>query len=159
MTPDRDHSACKRHMKRAAGSVVLGLSALLFGTSVAAVAAHAAPSASTYALVLEALQSGKSVRVVSDLSHCVTRGTGQAGPSIQSGFQITAFIAMPNKGIFFSDVHPTLDATDHPVTEYVRYNLAPDGNVTMTVERLSGGVVTKQDPLVCQVPTGARFIW
>jgi hypothetical protein len=143
-------------MRRAAGSVVLGLSALLCGT---AVAAQAAPPASTYSLVLEALQSGKSVRVVSDLSHCVTRGTGQAGPSIQSGFQIAAFIAMPNKGIFFSDVHPTLDATDHPVTEYVRYNLAPDGNVIMTVERLSGGVVTKQDPLVCPIPNGARFIW
>jgi hypothetical protein len=159
MTPDRVQSVCKRHMKRAADSVVLGLSAMLFGTSMAAVGAQAAPSASTYGLVLEALQSGKPVRVVSDLSHCVTRGTGQAGPPIQSGFQITAFIAMPNKGIFFSDVHPTLDATDHPGTEYVRYNLVPDGNVIMTVARLSGGVVTKQDPLVCQVPTGARFIW
>jgi hypothetical protein len=146
-------------MKHAAGRVVPGLSGAVFAASVAAVPASAAPSASTYALVLEALQSGKSVRVVSDLSHCVTRGTGQAGPPIESGLQITAFIALPNKGIFFSDVHPTLDATDHPVTEYVRYNLAPDGNLTMTVERLNGGVVTKQDPLVCQVPSGARFIW
>jgi VirK protein len=146
-------------MKHAAGRVVPGLSGAVFAAAVAAVPASAAPSASTYALVLEALQSGKSVRVVSDLSHCVTRGTGQAGPPIESGLQITAFIALPNKGIFFSDVHPTLDATDHPVTEYVRYNLAPDGNLTMTVERLNGGVVTKQDPLVCQVPSGARFIW
>lgn len=156
MMPDRVQSACKRHIKRAVGSVVLGLSAVSFGASVAA---QAAPSAATYNPVLEALQSGKSVRIVSDLSHCVTRGTRQPGPPIQSGFLITAFIAVPNKGIFFSDVHPTLDAADHPVTEYVRYNLAPDGNVIMTVERLSGGVVTKQDPLVCQVPTGARFIW
>jgi hypothetical protein len=146
-------------MKHAAGRVVPGLSGTVFAAAVAAVPASAAPSASTYALVLEALQSGKSVRVVSDLSHCVTRGTGRAGPPIESGLQITAFIALPNKGIFFSDVHPTLDATDHPVTEYVRYNLAPDGNLTMTVERLNGGVVTKQDPLVCQVPSGARFIW
>jgi hypothetical protein len=94
---------------------------------------------------------------VTDLSHCVTR-TSQAGPPIQGRLQISAFIAVPRKGLFFSDVHPTLDATDHPVTEYVRYNLAIDGDLTMTTARRSAGTVTKQDPLACKVPPGAKFI-
>jgi hypothetical protein len=171
MTSDLAHSPWNRRVKRwqrSVGSAMLGLLGLLIGFPVAAsppapgaastAPAATAPATSTYQLVLEALESGKTVRLVSDLGHCVTR-TGQAGPPIQAGLQISAFIATPDKGMFFSDVHPTLDATDHPITEYVRYNLAIDGDLIITTARRSSGTVTKQDPLVCKVPTGAKFIW
>lgn len=171
MTSDLANLSWNRRVKRwqrSAASAMLGLSGLLIGFPVAAAPlapgaastapAATVPAASTYQFVLEALESGKPVRLVSDLGHCVTR-TGQAGPPIQAGFQISAFIAIPGKGIFFSDVHPTLDATDHPVTEYVRYNLAIDGDLILTMARRTSDTVTKQDPLVCKVPTGAKFIW
>src|ERR1700692_3343651 len=111
MTSDLAHSPWNRRMKRwqrFVGSAMLGLSGLLVGFPVAAsppapgaastAPTATAPAASTYQLVLEALESGKPVRLVSDLSHCFTR-TGQAAPPIQAGLQISAFIAIPGKGL------------------------------------------------------------
>jgi hypothetical protein len=49
--------------------------------------------------------------------------------------QIRAFMITPAKGLLFSDVHQTLDGADQPVTEYIRYNLAKDGELTLAVTR------------------------
>lgn len=111
-----------------------------------------------YRDVLGALQSGKAVKVLTDLDHCAT-AAGKAGATVQSGLQISAFMVVPDKGIFFSDVHPTLDGAGQPVTEYIRYNLRMDGNLTLAVTRQTAAGTVKQDPLVCPVPAGARFVW
>jgi hypothetical protein len=57
-----------------------------------------------YQDVLGALQSGKTVKVLTDLSHCATTDAGKAASAVQGGLQINAFMVVPDKGIFFSDV-------------------------------------------------------
>jgi hypothetical protein len=113
----------------------------------------------TYQDVLDALQSGKVVKVLTDLERCVAPESGKAGPRIQGGLQINAFIVVPEKGIFFSDLHQTLDVSGQPLTEYIRYNLGMDGNLTLTVTRQTAAGLVKQDPLVCRLTAGARFVW
>jgi VirK protein len=114
---------------------------------------------STYADVLSALQSGKTVTVLTDLIHCENPEAGKAGPALQGGFRIQAFVVVPEKGLLFADVHQTLDPSDQPVTEYIRYNLTPDGQMTLNVRRQTTGGIVKQPPLVCQLAAGAQFVW
>jgi VirK protein len=85
----------------------------------------AATEVSTYADVLSALQSGKAVTVLTDLGRCTDPETGKAGPALQGGLRIQAFLAGVEKGLMFAGVHQTLDPSDQPVTEYIRYNLKP----------------------------------
>jgi hypothetical protein len=119
----------------------------------------AAAEAPSYADVLSALQSGKTVTVLTDLSHCADPETGKAGPALQGGLRIQAFLVVPEKGLVFADVHQTLDPSDQPVTEYIRYNLKPDGQMTLNVRRQTTTGMVKQPPLACQLAAGARFVW
>jgi hypothetical protein len=139
-------------------SIVVGLSCMAVSLGAVRVLAFTESPMPAYRDVLSALQSGKTVKVLTDLDHCAT-AAGKAGSAVQSGLQISAFMVVPDKGIFFSDVHPTLDGTGQPVTEYIRYNLRMDGNLTLAVTRQTTAGVVKQDPLVCPVPAGARFVW
>lgn len=68
-------------------------------------------------------------------------------------------MVVPDKGVFFSDVHQTLDGTGQPVTEYIRYILGMDGRLSLTVTRQTIDGMIKRDPLICQIPAGARFVW
>jgi hypothetical protein len=119
----------------------------------------AAVEASTYADVLSALQSGKTVIVLTDLSHCANPESGKAGPPLQGGFRICAFLILPQKGLAFADVHQTLDTSDQPVTEYIRYDLKSDGQMMLNVRRQTTAGMVKQPPLVCQLAVGVRFAW
>ena len=119
----------------------------------------AAAEASTYADVLSALQTGKAVTVLTELSHCANPESGKAGPALQGGFRIDAFLIVPEKGLVFADVHQTLDLSDQPVTEYIRYNLNTDGKMTLNVRRQTNAGIVKQPPLVCQLAVGVRFAW
>jgi hypothetical protein len=119
----------------------------------------AATEVSTYADVLSALQSGRSVTVLTDLSRCSDPETGKAGPALQGGLRIQAFLVVAEKGLVFADVHQTLDPSDQPVTEYIRYNLKPDGQMTLNVRRQTTAGMVKQPPLVCELSAGVRFVW
>jgi VirK protein len=119
----------------------------------------AAAEASNYADVLSALQSGKAPTVLSDLGHCTNPETGKAGPAVQGGLRIQAFLVLPERGLLFSDVHQTLDPSDQPVTEYIRYNLEPDGQMTLNVTRQATSGMAKEPMLVCQLAVGVRFAW
>ena len=111
----------------------------------------AAAEASNYADVLSALQSGKAPTVLSDLGHCTNPETGKAGPAVQGGLRIQAFMVIPERGLLFADVHQTLDPSDQPVTEYIRYNLKPDGQMTLNVSRQTISGMAKEPVLVCAV--------
>ncbi len=120
----------------------------------------AAAEALNYADVLSALQSGKTTTVLSDLGHCANPETGKAGPAMRVGLRIQAFSVIPEKGLSFADVHQTLDPSDQPVTEYIRYNLKPDGQMTLNVTRQTTAGMAKQQPLlICQLAVGVRFVW
>jgi VirK protein len=119
----------------------------------------AAAEASNYADVLSALQSGKVATVLTDLGHCTNSETGKADPTMQGGLRIQAFLVIPEKGLVFADVHQTLDPSDQPVTEYIRYNLKPDGQMTLNVRRQTTAGMKRQPELVCQLGVGVRFAW
>jgi hypothetical protein len=72
---------------------------------------------------------------------------------------INAFNVVPGKGIYFSDIHQTLDSAGKPVTEYIRYDFGEDNKLTLAVTRLSANGPSREDVLVCMVPAGARFVW
>jgi hypothetical protein len=117
-------------------------------------------SVSRYDQVFAALQTGKPVEVLIDLSRCaVTKGNGR-GPSVQGGLRISNFI-VSSQGISFSDVHQTLDASNHPVTEYIRYRLDREGNVTVRIAKLAAAAdeAVGQGEYACAQPEGVRFLF
>jgi hypothetical protein len=112
-----------------------------------------------YEAVLDALQSGRTVRVLTSPSRCIDDRSGKPGAVALDGLQINAFSIVPNRGIFFFDTQEVLDDAGQPVTQFVRYNLDLDDQLAITVVRKTAAGVTRQDPLICQVPIGARFVW
>jgi hypothetical protein len=122
-------------------------------------AAYAAGSASAFSKVLAALQTADTVKVIVDLQHCHLRDGGANGPPVLGGLVINAFNVVPGKGILFADVHDTLDANGKPVTAYIRYDLAEDDQLALTVTRIPAGGKRTEDAFVCPVPDGARFLW
>jgi VirK protein len=117
------------------------------------------PASSQYREVVNALQTIKPVRLLTDLGQCSNEGAGKHGPSLKGGLSINTFIVLPGRGLFFSDVHQTLDEENQPVTEYVRYNLTTDDRLRVSLTRIVNSAVAKQDIIVCQMPLGARFVW
>ena len=119
----------------------------------------AEPAASQYTDVVNALQTTRPVRLLTDLGQCANEGAGKPGPSLQGGLSINTFVVVPGRGLFFSDVHQTLDEENQPVTEFIRYNLMTDDRLRVSMTRIVNSAVAKQDVIVCQIPLGARFIW
>ena len=117
------------------------------------------PAPSQYTDVVNALQTTKPVRLLTDFRQCANESAGQPSPSLRGGLSIDAFVVLPGRGLFFSDVHQTLDEDNQPVTEYIRYNLMTDDRLRVSLTRIVNSAVAKQDTLVCQIPVGARFIW
>ena len=121
--------------------------------------AVAEPAPSQYTDVVNALQTTRSVRVLTDLGQCANESEGKPGPSLQGGLSINAFVVVPGRGLFFSDVHQTLDEDNQPVTEYIRYNLMTDDRLRVSMTRIVNSAVVRHDMIVCQIPLGARFVW
>jgi len=121
--------------------------------------AFAADPISGYGDVLAALQSEKVVKVLVDLDRCGTAGTGKAGPPVKAGLVINAFNVVPGKGILFSDIHQTLDSSEKPITEYIRYDFGKDSELTLTITQLPADGPSSRDVFVCNVPVAARFVW
>ena len=145
-------------------SKFLGLAAVGCMWLLSSTAGHGAsgitePAPSQYNDVVNALQTTKPVRVLTDLGQCANESEGKPGPSMQGGLSINTFVVVPGRGLFFSDVHQTLDAESQPVTEYVRYNLTPDDQLRVSLTRIVNSAVAKQDSIVCRIPLGARFVW
>ncbi len=134
---------------------------LAIGLAATNTLAPAADSSPQYDGVLTALQEGKAVYVLSDLSRCASSSDGKPGPAVQSGTRINSFIVIEPLGIAFSDVHEALDRLGRPVTEYIRYNIGADGKVIIRVAHLSASSpeAVDQGEYVCQSPDGAKFVW
>ena len=117
------------------------------------------PAPSQYTDVVNALQTTKPVRLLTDFGQCANESAGQPSVSLQGGLFINAFIVLPDRGLFFSDVHQTLDQDNQPVTEYIRYNLTTDDRLKVSLTRIVSSAVATQENMVCQIPLGARFVW
>ena len=122
-------------------------------------ASSAEPAPSQYTDVVNALQTTRPVRLLTDLDQCANESEGKPGPSLHGGLSMNTFVVLPGRGLFFSDVHQTLDEESQPVTEYIRYNLTTDDRLRVSLTRIVNSAVTKQENIVCQIPLGARFIW
>lgn len=134
---------------------------LLLATCAESVHARAEEPSAKYTEVLAALQGGKQVEVVLDLSRCVTSDSGKPAPAIQGGLRINSFRVTPQTGIAFSDTHQTLDASERPITECLRYRLSREGKLTLRASKLNAATneVVKQGEFICELPDGAKFIW
>ena len=132
---------------------------LLSGLTGHGASAAAEPAPSQYTDVVNALQTTKPVRLLTDFGQCANESAGQPSLSLQGGLSINAFVVLPGRGLFFSDVHQTLDEENQPVTEYIRYNLTTDDRLRVSLTRIVNSAVAKQDSFVCRIPLGARFVW
>ena len=132
---------------------------LLSGLAGHAASAVAEPAPSQYTDVVNALQTTRPVRLLTDFGQCTNESAGKPGPFLQGGLSINTFVVLPGRGLFFSDVHQTLDEDNQPVTEYIRYNLMTDDQLRVSLTRIVNSAVTKQENIVCQIPLGARFVW
>lgn len=135
------------------------LLSLLLAASVSTIAKADEPSPK-YVEVLSALQAGREVRVILDLSRCTTVD-GQLGPAVQGGLIISAFRVSAQNGISFANAHQTLDSSGHPITEYIRHSLSREGRLKVRASKLAAGAAeaVNQGEFVCEVPDGAKFVW
>jgi len=145
-----------RNSKCLAAVVCMWLLSSLLGYGAFAVAE---PAPSQYTDVVNALQTTRPVRLLTDLDQCANESEGKPGPSLHGGLSINTFVVLPGRGLFFSDVHQTLDEDYQPVTEYIRYNLTTDDRLRVSLTRIVNSAVAKQDSFVCRIPLGARFVW
>src|SRR5690349_3628590 len=129
--------------------------------SLAAVAADAPDPLSIYPHLLTALTTGKNVSVTVQFNECTVVGTGSNGPVVTGGFRIESFIVPGNRHIAFADVHQTLNAQNQQVTEYVRYRVTPDDNVSVRTASLtvSTGEVRNEAEYSCAIGKGIKFRW
>jgi hypothetical protein len=77
-------------------------------------------SGPAYEDVLDALQSGRTVRLLTSPSRCIDDRSGKPRAPALDGSQVNAFSVVPSKGIVFFDTQEVLDAAGRPVTEFVR---------------------------------------
>ncbi|MCP3397195.1 VirK family protein [Bradyrhizobium sp. CCGB20] len=136
------------------------LSSLLLAASASTIVNADEPSPK-YAEVLGALQAGKNVKLILDLSHCTTIDGSKPGPAVQGGLVLSAFRVSAQHGISFANAHQTVDTSGHPVTEYIRHSLNREGKLTVRASRLAAGAteVVNQGDFVCELPEGAKFVW
>ncbi|MFI9081772.1 VirK family protein [Streptomyces sioyaensis] len=112
--------------------------------------------AADYRQLLTALTDGKSVAVKVDFRQCTDEAGGK-GPGATGGLHINSFLSTQDR-ISFSDAHDTLDQKNHKVTEYVRYQVTPDGKVSVTTTTLAAD--NQVDKIYqCPLGTGADFTW
>ncbi|GAB2888746.1 hypothetical protein GCM10027093_24420 [Paraburkholderia jirisanensis] len=145
----------------AAGRKLAGLAlcAALAGLSGAAQAAPEANTLADYAALDQALAQGNAISVQVDLSRCTSK-EGDHGPNVRGGVRIDSYFVGPDRVIVFIDAHRTLDAQNHPSTNYVRYRVAPDQSVTVIVALAadSAATATPRGEYRCAINQGVRFI-
>lgn len=112
-----------------------------------------------YTRLLGALTSGKAVTVAVDFSQCIVVGTGTSGPPVVGGLLINDYLVPNNQYIAFSDVHETLDPHNARVTEFIRYQVMPDGKVSIrtTSVQLTDGTLSNQAEYQCAIGKGIHF--
>lgn len=147
----------------------LSLAAVLaFASSVTAARAQDGNAAAepgfrleSYAQVLGALTSGKSVALTVNFSQCTVASTGATGPEVTGGFHIASYLVPGNQYIAFADVHETLSPQNERVTEYTRYRVTPDDKVDIrtTTVRLSDGTLSNVAEYACVIGKGVKFNW
>lgn len=112
-----------------------------------------------YTGMVEALTAGKDVEVTTRLDQCTT-SDGQPGPDVVGGLHIAAYQIPQHKFVAFSDTHQTLDPRNASVTEFIRYQVLPDGAITLATTTLSAtGQVISTVTLNCHIGRGAYFHW
>ena len=157
-------SAPVKHRTR--GSPVRGKSlctalclAALSSTCIAAQTVTSVSPSNAYAQLVSALTEGKNVHVDVDFSQCTATDSHQAGPHLRGGMQIGSFLISDGQFIAFSDTHPTLDAHNRPVTEYIRYRVMPDGLVSIQSAAISGAsdTASPRGTYQCAMGRGVNF--
>jgi hypothetical protein len=113
-----------------------------------------------YAALEQALTQGDTVSVQLDLGHCTSKDGNHSGPAVRGGTHIDSYLIGPDRTIAFIDAHRTLDPQNHPVTEYVRYRVAPDQTVTVSAAyaQEAAQTATPRGEYRCAIGQGIRFI-
>jgi hypothetical protein len=95
-----------------------------------------------------------------DLSRCTAKDGDHAGPNVRGGVRIDSYLVGPDHVIAFIDAHRTLDPQNHPSTNYVRYRVAPDQSVTVSVALAADSAATAmpRGEYRCAINQGIRFI-
>ncbi|MBP0111624.1 MULTISPECIES: VirK family protein [Bradyrhizobium] len=147
-------------MKITGKGLTILLSSLLSVASAGTLARADEPSPK-YTEVLNALQTGKNVKLILDMSRCNPAEGGKPASATQAGLVINAFRVTAQNGISFANAHQTVDSSGHAVTEYIRHSLSREGKLTVRASKLVVGTteLVNQGEFICEVPDGAKFIW
>jgi hypothetical protein len=131
---------------------------IVLGGALAAPARSASPG-TAYEEVLEALQRGRPVKVLTNADQCNYDEGGKTDAALVTGIQINEFTITPYKGISFGYLRQILDGRGDVILEDLEYNLELDDIVTITIKLRTAPGVTKETRMTCRIPTGARFFW
>lgn len=145
------------HVAIALAVIGMGLSSL--GEAVSA--RHLVSFEQGYQQLKRALLSGKNVAVSLRLEKCILSGTTQAGPNLQGGTRIHRFLITEDQHIAFSDAHQTLNGENWPVTEYILYDVSPDGGVQIRTAFANSAnrTATQRATYQCMIGNGVEFHW
>ncbi|CCD87195.1 conserved exported protein of unknown function, VirK-like protein [Bradyrhizobium sp. ORS 285] len=134
---------------------------MMFSASVKSTVVSADDASPKYIEVLNALQAGKNVKLLLDMSRCNPTEGGKPSSATLAGLAVSAFRVTVQNGISFSNAHQTVDNSGHAVTEFIRHSLSREGKLTVRASKLVVGSneLVNQGEFTCEVPDGARFIW
>ncbi|WP_420137982.1 VirK family protein [Sphingomonas sp.] len=135
--------------------VVPLLAALLAGR------ADAAVPAPSLGAVERALENGRSVTVLLDLSQCHPGSTDSKPTRTRGGLRIDAFRIGDDGSLAFSDDHFTIDRDGKPIQQFLRYRIHQDGSAdfSMTVFSVPDfRQIRATLSYKCAVNRGMRFV-
>lgn len=123
--------------------------------------ADAATAVSTLPSVEKALDEGRPVSVVLDLSQCQPGSNGSKPTKTRGGIRINAYRVGDDGSLAFSDDHFTIDRDGKPIHQFLRYRVHVDGTAefSMTVfsvpdfHQISATLAYR-----CAINRGMRFV-
>ncbi|AVB20194.1 MULTISPECIES: VirK family protein [Pseudomonas syringae group] len=99
--------------------------------------AHAGETLSSLPAITHALNTGASVAVVIDLGQCKSSVAGAEPSRTKGGKRIDAYRITADGTLAFSDTHFTLDRTNKPIEQFIRYQVRADGTAGFSMTTLS----------------------
>jgi|GEM_PF-4984374 len=120
-----------------------------------------ARSLDSYQKLQDAVLSGKTISVKTDLAACKIHGTNQPGPQVVGVQHFENFMVRPSESIAFATTHFTVKADDTAVNEFLSLRVSGDGKVEIRNRFLDASTnkVYSKAEFDCELSKGVVIHW
>jgi len=136
--------------------LVLALNARSYGQT-----SEPARKPDSYQKLQDAVLSGKTISVKTDLAACKVHGTDQPGPSVVGIQHFENFMVRPGESIAFATTHFTVKPDDTAVNEFLSLKVSADGKVEIRNRFLDASTnkVYRKAEFDCDLSKGVVIHW